>query len=188
MRSRNTRRSCDVENQYRAQDMVNGFAKQVVDDYVRKLHAYVRERESTLIARIQVASKIGDDQKVQATLARFRKLQSMAAARTRSAQDWQARIQNTSLRNPLKAVEDILKFNAKNGGMSEAQRGIAEEYRNKLAHQKGMTAQDMLRQLVAIKRLYAEMGAPKPEWLCEMIGRTQYAAEQEIQNKARRLQ
>jgi len=178
----------DIENQYRAQDMVNGFAKQVVDDYVRKLRVYVREQESVLITRIQVASKIGDNQKVQASLARFRKLQSMAAARTRSAQDWQARIQNTSLRSPLKAVEDILKFNAKNGGMSEAQRGIAEGYRNKLAHQKGMTAQDMLRQQVAMNRLYAEMGEPKPEWLGEIIGRTQYAAEKEIQNKAQRLQ
>ena len=178
----------DIENQYRAQDMVNGFAKQVVDDYVRKLQAHTQKRQMIIQVQIQDARKFGTADQVFALQRRLQKLDKMAAARVKSAQAWQSTIGNKSLRNPLKAVNDILKFADKNGGMSEAQRGVAEGYRGKLAHQESMTAQDMLRQQVAMKRLYAEMGEPKPEWLGTMISRTQYAAEQEIQDKARRLQ
>ncbi|WP_186392826.1 MULTISPECIES: hypothetical protein [unclassified Pannonibacter] len=178
----------DIENQYRAQDMVNGFAKQVVDDYVRKLQAYTDIRKTIIENALQKAMRQGTADQVLTLQHRLKKLQNMAATRVKSAQAWQTKIGDTSLRNPLKAVNDILKFADKNGGMSDAQRRVADGYRGKLAHQENMTAQDMLRQQVAMKRLYAEMGEPKPEWLGTMISRTQYAAEQEIQNKARRLQ
>ncbi|MCR9282642.1 MAG: hypothetical protein NXH99_13185 [Rhodobacteraceae bacterium] len=178
----------DIENQYRAQDMVNGFAKQVVDDYVRTLQARVAKRVAKLWKGIQVAQQFGDLNVLNALNDRLKETQATAQSRIKNAEAWKSKISNTSLRNPLKAVDDILKFADKYGYMSAAQRGIAEEYRSKLAHQENMTAQDMLRQQVAMKRLYAEMGDPKPEWLGTMISRTKYAAEQEIQNKARRLQ
>jgi hypothetical protein len=178
----------DIENQYRAQDMVNGFAKQVVDDYVRKLQVHTEKRQEIIRAQIHDAKKFGAADQVFALQQRLHGLEKMAGARVNSARAWQTKIGNTSLRNPLKAVNDILKFADKYGYMSAAQRDIAEGYRNKLAHQKGMTAQDMLRQQVAMKHLFAEMRQTKPEWLNVMIERTQNGAKNEILDKARHLQ
>lgn len=178
----------DIEDQYRAQNLVNAFANNFVNHYIAKTQAKVAAREVFLMKDILNAQKVGDIKAAATAQAKIDRLLVGLQQRISNAREWRGKILNGTLKNPAKAIDDIIRFADKWGGMNDAQGDIARQMRDRLAHQQQASAQNMLRRQVALKQILETAGRQKPDWLGDMIARTQYAAEQEAQAHARRLQ
>lgn len=178
----------DIQNEYQAQDIVNSFANSYVEDYTVKAREKFREEVVSLNNMMIVAKERGDVEAAVKIRARFEKRRKNTMTRLENAQKWRSRILKTSLRDPAKAVNDVINFADRWGGMNEAQRDLSEKMRQRLDHQQRVPVQHMLRRQETMKQIMETMGRSVPGWLGEMISRTRHAAELDVERQAKRLQ